>query len=756
MASPYTQDISKDIKQMQKANKPSISTQLTDLFKTYVDTQQTRADENITKLNTDFVFEKQAINNKIKGYNEVLELQKDVRDNYSGSTQAYAVAKANKDYQNMIANKYNAKGEEGFRVFNDYTAVGAQAYLDQRTKNIKTKLDTMFTTAQSINLGADKDSSYVDSMFTNEINKLDDSVRGKGWGILGDLVAGQGLKIGEKYDVTRQDILDRVYSDIPQKELGALAEQFQAYYTHDPQLANTLAEKVLPNIQTGTDSEVISAEKTETFLGKEIRYVESYITYTDRDGQRQTTTPTKKALNEDEFFIDAEAMTSFLSDYSPQGQKIWKEENDKGTPLNKIAVLLSKDAANFVNKDERAVKEQWTSPANQVAVDAMYNTFLVSNDFATMVQAGFGKTAVEVKQGAAKEEGFLTKAQWTNSQIQIQLRTLGINPTGVDSEMGSSEAIVNNQDLAIAYKVDASSYDNILWRDSMAGRNPVITNEAGEKIPLTEELLSALEIDNPVKLNALEDEFKNGDTTNVSSEGLYFNKGNPRIFTVNELNSIGIDTASAPIEFGYDLNEEKFVMRSTYNKAMPNKTITPPPPEAKSFYDSLKDIPFAGPVAGKMFGDELNVYDLAWVIPGTGLLKGGFTLAKIGGKVAANKAITMMATRTLRSPQTQKMIANLQKLRAQGPRYGFKTAGEYDKFVRGLTGVEQALIKTFNKSGKSIDTAKFIAEFTKIKGLQIKGYIPSRGTIVKWGLGIGSVPAGVAIENALEPEEKTE
>ena len=133
-----------------------------------------------------------------------------------------------------------------------------------------------------------------------------------------------------------------------------------------------------------------------------------------------------------------------------------------------------------------------------------------------------------------------------------------------------------------------------------------------------------------------------------------------------------------------------------------------------------------------------------------------FTLAKIGGKVATNKAITMMATRTLRSPQTQKMIANLQKLRAQGPRYGFKTAGEYDKFVRGLTGTERAIIKSFNKSGKSIDIAKFTAEYIKIPGLVIKGYIPSRGTIVKWGLGIGSVPAGVAIENALEPEEKTE
>ena len=69
MASPYTQDINKTVQATRKQNKASYSEQLVGLFGKYVEKEQERAQENVSKLETDFVFEKQKINSNIKNYN---------------------------------------------------------------------------------------------------------------------------------------------------------------------------------------------------------------------------------------------------------------------------------------------------------------------------------------------------------------------------------------------------------------------------------------------------------------------------------------------------------------------------------------------------------------------------------------------------------------------------------------------------------------------------------------------------------------
>jgi hypothetical protein len=365
MASPYTQDINKTVAATRNQNKASYSEQLVGLFGKYVEKEQERAQENVKKLDTDFVFEKQKINANIKNYNKVLTLQETIRNDYNGSNEAYARAQVNKQYQQDVANHYNMQGKEGFQIFDDYTDVGTQDFLKARTANYAAKLDKMFTTAESINLGENVDTSYVDSLFTNQINNLPDSARGKGWSILGDLIAGQGLKVGNDYSVTRKDILDRVYSDIPNKELGSLGEDFKNLYTIDKGLARQFREEIVGNKKVGTNVNTVSSVATEQFMGKEVRFRESYMTYIDANGRQQHTSTTRTAMSDDELFIDPADMQGFIKIYSDQGKKSWSEMQTEGKSVSEIVKTLGKDLANFSNPDENTIRAAWANPQTQ-------------------------------------------------------------------------------------------------------------------------------------------------------------------------------------------------------------------------------------------------------------------------------------------------------------------------------------------------------------------------------------------------------
>lgn len=740
MASPYTQDINKTVEANRKRNKPSYSSQLISVFKQYESNQEARAKENIEKLNTDFVFEKQTLNNKIKGYNEILAIQEDVNKNYGGSTLAYAEALANKQYQNRLAQKLNAKGQEGFQIFNDYTAVGADDYLSSRTQKIKKDIDTMFKTAKSINLGENVNEDYVDSLFTQEINNLPTSLRGNGWGALGSLISGQGLKIGDTYDVTRQDILERVYSDIPEKVLGELGKQFQAYYTENPANAEKFA-KIVPKIKFGTEVKLHDKATEETFLGRTRRYHESYYSYTDKDGNRQISSVTKTPLNDDELFIDAGKMAEFLANYSPQGQEIWNKEHKKGTPLSDIVTLLNKDKNNFVNKDEKAIKETWFGGANQLVIKSLYETWAVGEGYAKIKPGvAFGKTEVVFNEGASKKEGYLTFEQYKKQNYKAELDIFGIEQTGTHTEMGDSTPIENSNGSTVAYVVDSTSHNNTLWNDSFRGTNPALIDDKDKKITLAEELTNALELEDFGKLKRLQFDYEMNINEEVTTDGLYFNKTTPFILDIGDLKSIGIE-ASEPIEFGYDIKNEQFVMRSTNQQSI---EVTDENEDSKEvevientrdWVEFMNDIPVYGLLSEAMFGPDANYIDAVWLIPGT-------IGVKIGGKATIKGGLKIYSKTMFNMPSTKKTIAEMVKRHGTGKfAMGFNTERAYLKWFNALTPIEKTVVNSLSKSGKSIEYAVFHSNFAKIQGLRVMAYVPTTGKMVKWGT-IGGVVAG--------------
>jgi hypothetical protein len=563
MASPYTQDINKTVAATRNQNKASYSEQLVGLFGKYVEKEQERAQENVKKLDTDFVFEKQKINANIKNYNKVLTLQDTIRKDYNGSNEAYARAQVNKQYQQDVANHYNMQGKEGFQIFDDYTDVGTQDFLKARTANYAAKLDKMFTTAESINLGENVDTSYVDSLFTNQINNLPDSARGKGWSILGDLIAGQGLKVGNDYSVTRKDILDRVYSDIPNKELGSLGEDFKNLYTIDKGLARQFREEIVGNKKVGTNVNTVSSVATEQFMGKEVRFRESYMTYIDANGRQQHTSTTRTAMSDDELFIDPADMQGFIKIYSDQGKKSWSEMQTEGKSVSEIVKTLGKDLANFSNPDENTIRAAWANPQNTKAIKALYDDWSVQNGFSEITQgAGFGTTAVVPVAGASDKKGYLSFDSYRKQEMQKSLDLLGTDSTKTPAEMGDSDAVLNGENETVAYVVAGNSYTSTEWSQTVKGTNPALTDDTGKMVPLSQYAITKLGLENSKLLERLEAEYNKGDTTNVSKEGLYFNPDNPFILNLEELEALGMDEAVRPTEFGYNLKTEEFVMRN--------------------------------------------------------------------------------------------------------------------------------------------------------------------------------------------------
>ena len=563
MASPYTQDINKTVAATRNQNKASYSEQLVGLFGKYVEKEQERAQENVKKLDTDFVFEKQKINANIKNYNKVLTLQDTIRNDYNGSNEAYARAQVNKQYQQDVANHYNMQGKEGFQIFDDYTDVGTQDFLKARTANYAAKLDKMFTTAESINLGENVDTSYVDSLFTNQINNLPDSARGKGWSILGDLIAGQGLKVGNDYSVTRKDILDRVYSDIPNKELGSLGEDFKNLYTIDKGLARQFREEIVGNKKVGTNVNTVSSVATEQFMGKEVRFRESYMTYIDANGRQQHTSTTRTAMSDDELFIDPADMQGFIKIYSDQGKKNWSEMQTEGKSVSEIVKTLGKDLANFSNPDENTIRAAWANPQNTKAIKALYDDWSVQNGFSEIAQgAGFGTTVVVPVAGASDKKGYLSFDSYRKQEMQKSLDLLGTDSTKTPAEMGDSDAVLNGENETVAYVVAGNSYTSTEWSQTVKGTNPALTDDTGKMVPLSQYAITKLGLENSKLLERLEAEYNKGDTTNVSKEGLYFNPDNPFILNLEELEALGMDEAVRPTEFGYNLKTEEFVMRN--------------------------------------------------------------------------------------------------------------------------------------------------------------------------------------------------
>ena len=331
-------------------------------------------------------------------------------------------------------------------------------------------------------------------------------------------------------------------------------------------------------------------------------------------------------------------------------------------------------------------------------------------------------------------QGYMSYDQFIKDSMNKQLNILGIETVGV---YGNSIPVLSTGKIPLAYTLSKDSLDNTTWQDSWRGTNPVITNDNGVKIPLIEELLQSLELDTGPKLADLQQEFKNNDFTNVNSLGLFWNQENPYILKPEELIEIGIDSTE-PIQFGYNIKDDEFVMRSTTaarNEPEEEKKVEVIT-ETKDIVEKMNDVPYAGAVSEVLLGEDLSVGDAVWLIPGTLAVKSiGKTTMKVSLNIAARTIFSM--------PSTKKTIAEMVKRHGTGKfAMGFNTERTYLKWFNALTPVEKTVVNSLSKSGKSIEYGVFYKNFVKIQGLRVMAYVPTAGKIMKWSAIGGTVAAG--------------
>ena len=140
----------------------------------------------------------------------------------------------------------------------------------------------------------------------------------------------------------------------------------------------------------------------------------------------------------------------------------------------------------------------------------------------------------------------------------------------------------------------------------------------------------------------------------------------------------------------------------------------------------MNDIPYAGRISEFMFGDELDLMDATWLIPGFGLLK-------IGGKVTSRLIVPQVANKIIKSPRGQ---ASINKIR-QRIMDGFENNAAKDAFYKGLNPLEQTIFRAMSRTGKTADTAMlalFRQELARTPGLYIKAMVPTVGRTLGWGL----------------------
>lgn len=563
MPNPYTQDITPTVKAIQKSKEPSLSESLTNLFVKYVQKENDVAKNNMSLLANDYVAEKQRLNNNIKQYNKILGIQEDIEQNYGGNIENYAAAQVRKQYEQSVANEFALRGQDGTQIIQDNTGTTSKDFLAARTKNYAANLQTMFNTAKNISIAKDAGADYVDKLFTLEINKLPTLERQNAWSILGDLVSGQGLNISRDYDTTRADILNRVYSQLPNKELGMLGDQFKTLYTMDPALAKQFEDEILPNLEVGTDVNRVSNIREVDIQGMKRRVLETYTTYVGKDGQFKTTKPVVKMLSEDEVPIDPEKMNTWINGYSDQGQKKFRELANSGTKIHQIIQALNTDPNNFKNSSADAIRNNYYLPQNLKAIRDSYNDWKVSNKFANIESSPLTGTQVIDVEGASEMKGYLTENEYRDMLANQAVKAAG----GVITYEDKAEKVIDPiTEQTVGYNLNSNMFETDVFQQSMQGKNKnIISAKTNQVVSLPVYIEESLGVDNPRLAENLEREFRNKDYSRVNAAGVWFNKDNPLIIGEAEQEVLGFDNISGPVEMGWNVKDETFTFRKVNN-----------------------------------------------------------------------------------------------------------------------------------------------------------------------------------------------
>ena len=778
----YTKDVtqSQAYKDVTARNEKGSGSQLLETAKVLKDFAKNKYEEQVSEnlklLQDEKIYEKQKVKNNLAGLNDFYKIQENIKTNFDGDVRAWAFDFESKKLQREALNRHGLQQTEDAKFNVNFPSEAMGGFLDSRTDNLVSRYNDITSNLQNIKTpyrDLAKADSFVDTAYQKGLEGLAPDLKF-------DLVKsgrsffdGQGLGAESPADL-RKRFNSNMMKNSDFASIQPLNASIKALYMYDPSLVQ-IQKDIIKNADIKKDFNTTIGETYDRVIkdrdakgkltGKEFtqKVYDVKSTWVDTQGKFQEESRT--VVSDNRNTTPATDMTQYqthLNYLQLEGQEEYYNliENNGYTPQGAWLKLK-----NEYGKDTDTIKQEGNLAALRQGAQASWKDLQASYFVDTLSENTFGAA---------------TKTSSYRTDIQNFLDGKGKKP---DDFYRSFDAYAQSLDKTAAILSGNYSKLNPRLVEGMPGSSIVIMKEELSDSPEwkdfigSEESVIAIKEDMLGIKGTLEEQyindFKNNINDSVGKEGNFFvnyfseeeklarglillpeaNPNNPNAKTIKEVTGLDAEAfGNNPVEIGYNFRTNTPVFKAV--------AISTPEPDLdggdddeiteKTWLQKTNDVPYIGKASKFLVGDELNLWDATWLIPGIGVLK-------VGGKVLFKSGAKVIANRVVKNPATVKARDKYMKMLQDDKFMGLGSQKAMNKYIKRQSPLDQTIIASISKTGKSFDPTKFADDVLKMKGVEVLGKLPSvtgkiptLSNLVKIG-----IPVGVAIQQGNFNQGKT-
>ena len=731
MASQYTKDITKS----------KVYKQATGQDKKFVDEAieglgllkklgNEKVTANMKTLQDQEIFNIQRTKSNLMNLNKFGEYEKELQNKYNGDIDLYSKAQAKKIIDQRALLNFPVSDTDDAKLTVSHPDAAYGKTLDKAAADFKGRYLALREGLNDKGIpfkgSVDEANTFIDTAYQGVFDATSKENNYRVMDGVKSLFTGQGLNYSSAKDLKSSYDKNIATSNI--SSIKKLNDSFKALYNFDSKIADEMAT-VVKNADVRKDVvETALVKKTRvsqdqtTGQSFTLYWAEKDITYTDKDGKPQIETiKTTESRVDDIKLANVTEIELFskLIIQTQESQEAFQALLSEGYTARYAYEALNKDfkvgisnasAQEFRNENTIKLQEGWDAHKK----DMWFTTDSLGNESIRKDIQAF----IDGKGTRPSDLQFASFDEYKESIAPIKAYINKENRIGPD--VASVDFNLTNSSTWKEY------YDSVDGQSDLRDLKDVV-------------------ISDDQFLNELKTEFNSKDFSRVDANGNYFPVGINNVLPVSNFAKMGLNNVyENPQAVGFNVKNDKLVFKNS--QRLPEETPPPPKLEEETWLEYINDIPYVGRVTEFALGEELDIIDATWLIPGYGLVK-------VGGKLLAKGATSAAAKIVLANPKTKKMITKLLDQRKKGTLYGFNNKKAYDGWFNKLSSIEQAIVQATSKNGKAMEYGKFISNFAKIQGAQLAAYVPSMGTTVKWGIPIGTA---AVIGNAQTEETETE
>lgn len=779
----YTKDVtqSQAYKDVTARNEKGSGSQLLETAKVLKDFAKNKYEEQVSEnlklLQDEKIYEKQKVKNNLAGLNDFYKIQENIKTNFDGDVRAWAFDFESKKLQREALNRHGLQQTEDAKFNVNFPSEAMGGFLDSRTDNLVSRYNDITSNLQNIKTpyrDLAKADSFVDTAYQKGLEGLAPDLKF-------DLVKsgrsffdGQGLGAESPADL-RKRFNSNMMKNSDFASIQPLNASIKALYMYDPSLVQ-IQKDIIKNADIKKDFNTTIGETYDRVIkdrdakgkltGKEFtqKVYDVKSTWVDTQGKFQEESRTVVSDNRNTTpATDITQYQTHLNYLQPEGHEEYSNliENNGYTPQGAWLKLK-----NEYGKDTDTIKQEGNLAALRQGAQASWKDLQASYFVDTLSENTFGaatKTSsyrTDIQnfldgKGKKPDDFYRSFDDYAQSLDKTSAILSGnytkLNPRLVE-EMPGSSIVIMKEELS----------DSPEWKDFIGSEEAVIVikeNMLGIKGPLEDQYTN---------------DYKNNINDNVSKEGNFFinyfseedkiKKGlillpetdpnNPDAKTIKEVTGLDPEAfQNEKVEIGYNFRTNTPVFKKLGLPLPRDPNLDGGDDDGiteKTWLQKTNDVPYIGKASKFLVGDELNLLDATWLIPGIGVLK-------VGGKVLFKSGAKVIANRVVKNPATVKARDKYMKMLQDDKFMGLGSQKAMNKYIKRQSPLDQTIIASISKTGKSFDPTKFADDVLKMKGVEVLGKLPSvtgkiptLSNLVKIG-----IPVGVAIQQGNFNQGKT-